>query len=331
MELLQFYEKSIRKEITYKDAIELWDYDVYDLLYTAYSVKKYYNNKNNNSNNNANNNKIDLCSIINAKSGRCPENCAFCSQSIHNKVNINIYDLKPKEEILKYAKYIEKYSNRFSIVVSGKTVNDDEFEKIIDIIKEIKEKTNLKVCVSLGILNKDKLKHLKELNVRIHNNLETSRDYFNNICTTHKYDDKIKTIKTAKKLGLEVCSGGIFGLGETFEDRIKMFEELKYLKVDSVALNIIHPIEGTKIYNLIEKNKIKRITPIEALKSIAIAKIYMPDREIRLCGGREYNLGDLQSLSLLALDGLMVGNYLTTKGRNIEDDIKMINNMGFKC
>ena len=325
MEILKFYEKSIKNEITYKDAIELWDYDVYDLLYMAYRVKRYYATIN------KNNNKIDLCSIINAKSGRCPENCAFCSQSIHNKVHINIYDLKPKEEILKYAKYIEKYSNRFSIVVSGKTVNDDEFEKIMDIIKEIKEKTNLKVCVSLGILDKDKLKHLKELNVRIHNNLETSRDYFNNICTTHKYDDKIKTIKTAKKLGLEVCSGGIFGLGETFEDRIKMFEELKYLKVDSVALNIIHPIEGTKIYNLIEKNKIKRITPIEALKSIAIAKIYMPDKEIRLCGGREYNLGDLQSLSLLALDGLMVGNYLTTKGRNIEDDIKMINNMGFKC
>ena len=325
MEILKFYEKSIKNEITYKDAIELWDYDVYDLLYMAYRVKRYYATIN------KNNNKIDLCSIINAKSGRCPENCAFCSQSIHNKVHIDIYDLTPKEEILKYAKYIEKYSNRFSIVVSGKTVNDDEFEKIIDIIKEIKEKTNLKVCVSLGILDKDKLKHLKELNVRIHNNLETSRDYFNNICTTHKYDDKIKTIKTAKKLGLEVCSGGIFGLGETFEDRIKMFEELKYLKVDSVALNIIHPIEGTKIYNLIEKNKIKRITPIEALKSIAIAKIYMPDREIRLCGGREYNLGDLQSLSVLALDGLMVGNYLTTKGRNIEDDIKMINNMGFKC
>ena len=324
MEILKFYEKSIKNEITYKDAIELWDYDVYDLLYMAYRVKRYYGTIN------KNNNKIDLCSIINAKSGRCPENCAFCSQSVHNKVHINIYDLKPKEEILKYAKYIEKYSNRFSIVVSGKTVNDDEFEKIMDIIKEIKEKTNLKVCVSLGILNKDKLKHLKELNVRIHNNLETSRDYFNNICTTHKYDDKIKTIKTAKKLGLEVCSGGIFGLGETFEDRIKMFKELKYLKVDSVALNIIHPIEGTKIYNLIEKNKIKRITPIEALKSIAIAKIYMPDKEIRLCGGREYNLGDLQSLSLLALDGLMIGNYLTTKGRNIDDDIKMINNMGFK-
>ncbi|AEH06258.1 biotin synthase BioB [Methanothermococcus okinawensis] len=326
MELLQIYEKSIKNRITYEDAVKLWDYDVYDLLYLAYSVKKYYNIKKYN-----NPSKFDLCSIINAKSGRCPENCAFCSQSIYNKTNINIYDLKPREEILKYAKYMEKYSHRFSIVVSGKTVNDSEFEKIINTIKEIIEKTNLKVCASLGILDKDRLKELKELNVRIHNNLETSRAYFDNICTTHKYDDKIKMIKIAKKFGLEVCSGGIFGLGETFKDRIKMFEELKNLNVNSVALNIIHPIEGTKTYKLIEENKIKKITPIEALKSMAIAKIYMPDREIRLCGGREYNLNDLQGLALLSLDGLMVGNYLTTKGRNIDDDIKMINDMGFKC
>ena len=323
MEILKFCEKSIKNKITYKDAFELWDFDICDLLYLAYRVKQYYAKIHRNSD------KIDLCSIINAKSGRCPENCIFCSQSLHNNVNINIYDLKPKEELLKYAKYIEKYSNRLSIVVSGKTVNDDEFEKIIDAIEEIKEKTNLKVCASLGILDKNRLKELKKLNVRLHNNLETSRDYFSNICTTHNYDDKITTIKTAKKLGLEVCSGGIFGLGESFEDRIKMFEELKNLNVNSIALNIIHPIKGTKIHKLIAENKVKRITPIDALKSIAIAKIYLPDREIRLCGGREYNLNDLQSLALFALDGLMVGNYLTTKGRNIDDDIKMIKSLGW--
>ncbi|MDK2790714.1 MAG: biotin synthase [Methanothermococcus sp.] len=317
-ELYEIYEKSINGKIKRNDIVELWDLDVYDLLYVAYRIKKTYNKNN-----------IDLCCIINAKSGKCPENCAFCAQSIHSNTKIDIYGLKPKEEIVKFAKYMDQYSNRFSIVTSGKKITYDEFERILDTIKEIKNKTNLKVCASLGLLDKDPLKALKELDVRLHNNLETSEDYFNEICTTHDYKDKVKTIEKAKKIGLEVCSGGIFGLGEDFKERIKMFEDLKNLNVEGIALNILNPIEGTRIHSMIEKGEIKRITPIEALKSIALCRIMMPEKEIRLCGGREPNLKDLQSLSLLALDGLMIGNYLTTSGRAISDDLKMIRNMGF--
>ena len=321
-----FYKKSIKNKLTKKDASLLWELQNYSkkelppytLLYLANCVKKH-----NNSNN------IDLCSIINAKSGLCSENCAFCSQSLHNSSKIKEYPLKPKEDILKQAKYIEKYSNRFSIVVSGKTVNDKEYNEIIDIIKDIKKETNLKVCVSLGLLDNSQLKELKDLEVRIHNNLETSKEYFDKICTTHTYYDKVKTIKTAKKIGLEVCSGGIIGIGETLEDRINLFYELKELGVDGIPINIYNPIKGTKTYELLNNNLIKQITPIEALNSIALCKLILPDKEVRLCGGREYNLRDWQSLSLLAIDGLMIGNYLTTNGRNIEDDIKMIADGGF--
>lgn len=355
MDILKYYEKALKNKLTFNEVMGLWDYDVYDLLYLAYNIKKNVfirkcncinndslNNhtSNNHTSNNSNSNNytnygksqnyipsIDLCSIINVKSGKCSENCIFCSQSIHNKVNIDTYELKSKNEILKHAKYIEKYSNRFSIVVSGKTVDDDEFEKILDILEEISKKTNLKLCASLGLLNKYQLYELKELNVRIHNNLETSKEYFEKICTTHSYNDKVKMIKLAKKIGLEVCSGGIFGLGESRKDRISMLMELKNLSVDSVALNIIHPIEGTKLNELILNNKIQKITPMEALKSIAISKILLPNKEIRLCGGREHNLKDLQVLALMAIDGLMVGNYLTTRGRCIEDDILMIKNL----
>jgi len=173
-------------------------------------------------------------------------------------------------------------------------------------------------------LDREKLKELKKLDVRLHNNLETSKNYFKNICSTHSYEDKVKVIKEAKKLGLEVCSGGIFGLGESVKERIRMAFELKELGVDSVPINILHPIEGTKVYQKIKNGEIKPISISDALKSIAIYKIILPYTEIRLAGGRIYNLRDYQSYALMALDGLMVGNYLTTKGRGLEDDLMMI-------
>ncbi|MBA2850359.1 biotin synthase [Methanococcus maripaludis] len=315
---LEIYEKSVSEKLNRNDFINLWDLDLNDLLDISYNLKKLFNK-----------NKIDLCSIMNAKSGICPENCIFCSQSKHNTSKIDNYELKSKEEILKNAKSVEKYSNRFSIVVSGKTVTDLEFEKIIESIEEIQNKTKLKVCVSLGLLNKDKLKALKERNVRIHNNLETSENYFKNICTSHDYEEKIKVILEAKKIGLEMCSGGIFGMGETIEDRVDLFLDLKKLGVDSVALNLLNPIYGTKIYEKIKSGDISPINSTDALKSICIARIALPDKVIRLCGGREHVLKDMQKYSLLALDGLMIGNYLTTNGQNIQSDLKMIEEMGF--
>ncbi len=329
MEILDYLEKSLKNKISFEDALYLYNnFSVIDLLYLSFKLKSKINKD------------IKLCSIMNAKSGKCSEDCIFCSQSIHNKCKIPIYPLKSKREILECAKKIEiennkienKYKNkklkieRFSIVVSGKKINDDEFTEIVESIELIKEETNLKVCCSLGLLDKEKLKELKKLDVRIHNNLETSKNYFKNICSTHSYEDKVKVIKEAKKIGLEVCSGGIFGLGESLYDRISLAFELKELNVDSVPINILHPIEGTKVYEKIKSEVIKVISIPEILKSIAIFKIIMPYTEIRLAGGRIYNLKDYQSYALMALDGLMVGNYLTTKGRNLEDDLNMILN-----
>ncbi|WP_456373415.1 biotin synthase BioB [Methanocaldococcus sp.] len=329
MEILDYLEKSLKNKISFEDALYLYNnFSVIDLLYLSFKLKSKINKD------------IKLCSIMNAKSGKCSEDCIFCSQSIHNKCKIPIYPLKSKRELLECAKKIEiennkienKYKNkklkieRFSIVVSGKKINDDEFTEIVESIELIKEETNLKVCCSLGLLDKEKLKELKKLDVRIHNNLETSKNYFKNICSTHSYEDKVKVIKEAKKIGLEVCSGGIFGLGESLYDRISLAFELKELNVDSVPINILHPIEGTKVYEKIKSGVIKIISIPEILKSIAIFKIIMPYTEIRLAGGRIYNLKDYQSYALMALNGLMVGNYLTTKGRNLEDDLNMILN-----
>ncbi|XRO77630.1 biotin synthase BioB [Methanocaldococcus sp. 10A] len=315
MDIETFLEKSLKNRISFDDAIYLYkNFNAIDLLYLSFKIKNKVKN----------NDKIKLCAIINAKSGKCSENCIFCSQSIHNNCNIPTYPLKSKREILEYAKNFDGIVERFSIVTSGKKINDDEFTEILEAIELIKEETNLKVCCSLGLLEKEKLKELKKLNVRLHNNLETSKNHFKNICSTHSYEDKVKIIKEAKKLGLEVCNGGIFGLGESFEERIKMAFELKNLEVDSVPINILHPIEGTKAYEKIKNGEIRQISISDVLKSVALYKIIMPYAEIRLAGGRVYNLRDLQSYALMALDGLMVGNYLTTKGRILEDDLKMI-------
>jgi len=347
----EFLKRSLRGKLTLDDALYLYkNFNAIDLLYLAFKVKLNYNN--------SKQKEIKLCSIINAKSGRCKENCIFCSQSIYNNCKIPIYPLKSKTEILEYAKKLveeccklsssityetligSESSNfkkikcfnmrsplqieRFSIVSSGKSVNDDEFMEILEAIHLIKEETNLKVCCSLGLLDEEKLYDLKKLDVRVHNNLETSKDFFKNICSTHGYEDKVDLIKKCKKLGLEVCSGGIFGLGESIEDRLSMAFDLKCLGVDSVPINLLHPIEGTKIYQKIKNREIKQITVSEALKSIALFKLILPNAEIRLAGGRMLNLGDFQSYALLAVDGLMVGNYLTTKGRSLKDDLKMI-------
>ncbi|WP_173400849.1 biotin synthase BioB [Methanocaldococcus bathoardescens] len=315
MEIETFLEKSLKNRISFDNAIYLYEnFNAIDLLYLAFKIKNEIKN----------NDRIKLCAIINAKSGKCSENCIFCSQSIHNNCNIPIYPLKSKKEILEYAKKFDGVVERFGIVTSGKKINDDEFTEILEAIELIKEETNLKVCCSLGLLDEEKLKELKKLDVRVHNNLETSKNYFKNICSTHSYEDKVKVIREAKKIGLEVCSGGIFGLGESIEERIKMAFELKELGVDSVPINILHPIEGTKAYQMVKNGEIKPISISDVLKSIALYKIIMPYAEIRLAGGRAYNLKDYQSYSLMALDGLMVGNYLTTKGRILEDDLKMI-------
>jgi biotin synthase len=268
-------------------------------------------------------NKVDLCSIINAKSGACPEDCSFCAQSSYSKTNANVYPLLDKDSILKEALIAKKHGvKRFCIVTSGKKPSDKDLDNICDFMVELRKHEFLP-CATLGMLNVTQLKRLKQAGLnRYHHNLETSEAYFSEICTTHTYKDKIKTIEAAQSVGLSICSGGIFGLGESWEDRIDMAFALKQLDVDSVPINFFAPVKGTPLG---DKNV---LSPLEALKIIAIYRLILPQFEIRVCGGRPATLRDLNShIFSSGADGLLLGNYLTTRGRKPGDDLQMIKDM----
>lgn len=271
-------------------------------------------------------NAVDLCAIVNGRSGKCPENCRFCAQSAFHKTNIEVYGLKSVDELVVAAKQAEEYgARRFSIVTSGRGMKGDgDFEKILCALRRIKKETRLGICASLGILTLDEAKALVDAGVtRYHHNVETSRSFYPNICTSHTYDDKMSTIEVVKKAGLEVCSGGIIGLGECMDNRIEMAFELKKLGVASVPLNILNPIKGTAL----EKNVL--LQPLEILKTFALYRFILPTAQIRTAGGRELNLRDLQAVALMGgLSGMLIGGYLTTGGRNAAMDLKMIEDIG---
>lgn len=271
-------------------------------------------------------NKVDLCSIVNAKSGACPEDCSFCAQSAYRKTNIKVYPLLDREEILEAAKSAkENCASRFCIVTSGKKALNKEIHEICSFISDIRE-LGLLPCATLGMLGYSELKRLKQAGLhRYHHNLETSEAFFKEICTTHTYKEKLKTIESAKLLGLSVCSGGIFGLGESWEDRIDMAFALQEIGVDSVPINFLTPIAGTPMEDR------DLLSPIEALKVIAIYRLILPHCEIRVCGGRPVTLKELHPYIFLAgADGLLIGNYLTTPGRNPQDDLQMIKDLGLE-
>jgi biotin synthase len=285
---------------------------VYELLHLANRTRAEFRGK-----------KIDLCSIVNAKSGSCPEDCSFCSQSLSNRTDADTYPLLKKEEILKAAASArDNLVKHFCIVTSGKKVSDKELEKICEIISGIRS-LGLLPCATLGLLDDVSLKRLKDAGLsRYHHNLETSEAYFSEICTTHTYREKIRTISGAKAAGLSICSGGIFGLGESWEDRIDMAFALKDIGIDSVPVNFLTPVTGTPL------EKRESLNPIEALKIIAIYRLILPLSEIRVCGGREITLRDLNAMIFMAgADGLLVGNYLTTPGRDPLKDLQMIRDM----
>jgi len=271
-------------------------------------------------------NKVDLCSIINAKSGACPEDCSFCAQSAKSKTNIDVHPLKTRERVLEAANSAKEYgARRFCIVTSGMKPSVRELRQICSYISEIRD-IGLLPCATLGMLEKEQLAQLKDSGLyRYHHNLETSEAFFSEICTTHTYREKIRTIEAAKSLDLSVCSGGIFGLGETWEDRLDMAFAIKELGVDSVPINYLTPVSGTPLGHS------ELLHPLEALKIIAIYRLILPDREIRICGGRPQTLRDLNSYIFLAgADGLLIGNYLTTLGKRPEEDLQMIGDMRFE-
>ncbi|WP_027338854.1 biotin synthase BioB [Halonatronum saccharophilum] len=307
-------------EITKEEALELVnlaEVKTLELLGAANEIKEKYKGK-----------KVDLCSIVSAKAGSCSEDCTFCSQSAHYNTGVQSYPLMAKEDILARAKEMEgSGAKHFGIVTSGRGVIDDqEFEQLVEAFRTIKEDTSLEVCASLGTLDEDRAKKLSGVGLKRYNhNLETSESHFANICTTHQYEDRVKTVRALKARGVEVCSGGIIGLGESFEDRVDLAFTLKELDVDSIPLNILNPVEGTPV----EDNR--KVPPMEALKTAAIFRFINPKKTIKLCGGREKNLRDLQSLALLSgINGLLIGNYLTTQGRDVKEDLQMIKDLGLE-
>lgn len=271
---------------------------------------------------------VDLCAIVNGRSGRCSENCRFCAQSAYHRADISIYPLLSEVELVAAAKRAEAGGAlRFSIVTSGRGVEgDQDFPRIIRALERIQQETNLMVCASLGTLTIERAIALKAAGVsRYHHNVESSRNYYINVCTTHSYDDRAATIGIAHEAGLEVCSGGIIGLGESMEDRLDMAFELKTLGVHSVPLNILNPIKGTELAEQ------PPVPPREILKTFALFRFILPDRGIRTAGGREVNLRDLQSVSLMGgINGMLIGGYLTTGGRNYDMDVAMVKDAGLR-
>ncbi len=269
-------------------------------------------------------NSVGLCSIINAKSGDCQEDCSFCAQSSKSKAKIEVYPLLSKEIILQKAGEAKKAgAERLSIVTSGKKVQEIDLFMITDMISEIRQ-LGLIPCASLGMLNEQELSVLKLAGLdRYHHNVETSERLFPLVCSTHSYADKLKTIETVKSAGLSLCSGGIFGMGETWQDRIYMAFLLRDLDIDSVPINFLIPVKGTVLGHR------DFLHPFEALKIISLFRYILPKKEIRVSGGRMQVLGEFNSMVFLAgADSLMIGNYLTTSGRNYEDDFRLIETYG---
>jgi len=265
--------------------------------------------------------KLELCSITNAKAGRCKEDCKFCAQSERHRTPTPIYPLKDKETLLKEAERAKAIgAQRFGIVTSGAGVSQKELEKIIEAIQEIKRKVEIKLCASLGFLNRDSLLALKKAGLeRYHHNIETSPEFFHQVVSTHGFEKRIKTIKTAKQVGLEVCSGGIIGLGETEEDRVRMASILKGLKVDSVPINILLPIPGTPY------QETPPLSICEIIRAIAIFRLILEDRTIRIAAGRDSILKDFQGLAFMAgANAMIIGGYLTTKARDVGEDQRMV-------
>jgi biotin synthase len=300
-----------------KDALELYKQGIknlFALVSAASEIREHYKGK-----------TISLCAIINAKSGRCAEDCAFCAQSAHHHTDAPVYPLVSADEMIENArKARQDGAHMFGIVTSGTEIGSDgEWNEILRAVGEIK-RSGIKPCASLGMLSKPQAQELKKAGLyRYHHNLETSRTFFRSICSTHDYEEDIQTVRAAKEAGLSTCSGGIIGLGEQMEHRIELARTLKELDVDSIPLNILNPIPGTPLANTAP------LHPLEILMTVALFRFILPDKDIKLCGGKERNLRQLLPLGLVAgCNSLMTGNYLTTTGRDTQLDLEMIRDLG---
>lgn len=269
--------------------------------------------------------RVDLCSIINGMSGRCPEDCKYCAQSAHNHTDCEVYDFLPEEKIMEACKTNEKEGvDRFAIVTAGRALSGEEFDKAIKAYERMNKECDIELCASMGFLSAEQLHRLHEAGVTsYHHNIETSRRNFPNICSTHTYDMKIETLKKVKAEGMYACSGGIIGMGESWEDRIDMAVSLAEVGVDSIPINALMPIKGTPLENL------ESLTEDEILRTIAMFRYINPEADIRLAAGRALMKNDGEMAFKSGASATITGNMLTTvAAATIQSDRKMLQNIG---
>lgn len=303
-------------EITREEALRLMEAPLEELCLAADEIRTHFCG-----------NGFDICTIINGKSGRCSENCKFCAQSAYYHTEAESYPLLDEEEIVRQAKYnADRGVLRYSIVTSGRALKDSEVDQMCAAIRAVKREVDIEVCVSFGLLDTEQYRKVRQAGAsRVHNNLETSRRNFPNVCTTHTFDDKVAAIKAARAAGLSVCSGGIMGLGETKEDRVDMAFSLRELGVKSVPLNMLNPIPGTPY----EKNE--RLTPEDMRRIAAVYRFILPDASIRLAGGRGLMADKGEGCFRSGANAVISGDMLTTSGYTIESDMELIERLGYKA
>lgn len=270
--------------------------------------------------------EIEFCSLINARNGKCSQNCKYCAQSSHYRTHIDSYPLVKIEEVRKAALDAKSHkASRFAIVTSGKTPDESDFDKMLEMIKEINKIEGLNSCASIGILNEEQAKKLAQSGLkRFHHNINTAKSYYPEVCTTHTWQDRLDTCKLVKKYGMELCCGVILGMGESVEQRVEMALELAGIQPNSIPINILMPIPETPFENYLDK-----IDEENVLRTLAIFKIANPNSILRFCGGRMRLSEENQRKALnTCVEGIMVGNYLTTIGKNPDDDIKTVEELG---
>jgi biotin synthase len=298
----------------YKELLMTPDHEISGMLCGADMIRDHYFGK-----------EVHLCTICNGKSGKCSEDCVFCSQSAFSKTDTPVYPLMEKEDLQRGGLQASKTQiNRYSIVTTGKGLPKKDVKAVADAMAEL-PKESIGKCASLGIIDYEDMQLLKSAGInRYHHNLEACKSFFSKVCTTHRYEERVNTILAVKESGLELCSGGIFGIGEGPEHILELAATLKELEVDSVPINFLTPIKGTLF------ESINNLTPLKCLKIIAFFRHFLPNKEIIICGGREHNLGELHPMVFYAgASGIMTGNYLTTEGITLDKDLEMINSMGF--
>ncbi len=290
------------------------DVELLDLLAAAYRVRHQ-----------AFGNTVQLFFLMNAKSGLCPEDCGYCSQSKVSEAEIPKYNLLSAPKLMEAARLAaERQSKTFCIVISARGPTQREIDFVCEITPRIKQEYGLNVCACLGLLSPEQAHRLAAAGVdKVNHNLNTSERYYGEVCSTHTYADRVATLAACRSAGLELCSGGIMGMGESADDLVDMAFELKELRVESIPLNFLNSIDGTPLEH------VDRLTPRDCLRGLAMMRLVNPTAEIRIAGGREIHLGSLQPLGLYAANSIFVGDYLTTKGHLPEADYKMIEDMGF--